>query len=557
MFCRVVGSSVWHMNSPVVEDRDVEETLDAVESLFAVRRSADAEMFVPAMHFADLHPTESVRAAREGRVVVRGRERAVRLGGEGTSSVAEFCPLELGAWIQMGSWSAKPYLADALDVRHRLPLIWRRVLAHEARVPLARLVAAKTRHLSREAVASAADALQSFGDHGPLDLPRVKAVLVLCNPTVAVELLAAFAAQRPGRPTSSCRSATTRRTARGESGRVRRRGSGPAEAPGPLEWMNAFARRVGFTPTHLPRWLTVRVLESDISAEPTTHASANITDSQPRFTFDWSRLLPSLTLNLHLAQEVLTREANGVVRWDGEGPVTRQFVHDHLRPLHSYVITPVIDLADQAPVDAYEIPTDTDGPCASGRRPAAHRSPHTSPTTDPGRWTSTTRRSTTRRYRPDRRSTGPHGWATTAPSAVHQPAQDPRTVDGAPTLQRGPALARPARAGLPRGPHRQPQSHPSREPSRHRDGIRPRHRLPTSRMNQGGVSGLDKLDPPQGSNTCSNSRYAPAHDPARRPARMAAGGPPAGSPRLGAHRGVLAAGHLPTGVSLLPGAAPP
>jgi hypothetical protein len=45
-----------------------------------------------------------------------------------------------------------------------------------------------------------------------------------------------------------------------------------------------------------------------------------------------------------------------VVRWEGEGPVTEQFVHDHLRPLHGYWIQPVIDIAGMAPVAAYEIP---------------------------------------------------------------------------------------------------------------------------------------------------------------------------------------------------------
>ena len=45
-----------------------------------------------------------------------------------------------------------------------------------------------------------------------------------------------------------------------------------------------------------------------------------------------------------------------MVRWEEGGPVTQQFVHDHLRPLHSYRIQPVIDLAGQAPADGYEIP---------------------------------------------------------------------------------------------------------------------------------------------------------------------------------------------------------
>jgi hypothetical protein len=45
-----------------------------------------------------------------------------------------------------------------------------------------------------------------------------------------------------------------------------------------------------------------------------------------------------------------------VVRWEGEGPVTLQYVREHLAPYHAFTITPVIDLAGQEPVDAYEIP---------------------------------------------------------------------------------------------------------------------------------------------------------------------------------------------------------
>ena len=59
---------------------------------------------------------------------------------------------------------------------------------------------------------------------------------------------------------------------------------------------------------------------------------------------------------LHLSVDDLTAGRDGVVRWEGEGPVTHAFVHEHLRPLHSYDLRPVVDLAHQAPVDAYEIP---------------------------------------------------------------------------------------------------------------------------------------------------------------------------------------------------------
>ncbi len=52
---------------------------------------------------------------------------------------------------------------------------------------------------------------------------------------------------------------------------------------------------------------------------------------KPGFVFDWSTLLPSLTMYLHLSAEDLAAGEGGVVRWEGEGPVTHQFVHDHLQ----------------------------------------------------------------------------------------------------------------------------------------------------------------------------------------------------------------------------------
>lgn len=180
-------------------------------------------------------------------------------------------------------------------------------------------------------VAFVTEALAAFGDTDPLEDRRVKAMLVLCNPTQAVELLAAYAALRAETvdvplepdpdPDPDPKEPEPEPDAEGDA----------------LARMDAFARRVGFEPTRLPSWLR----------EP---------DPAPRFAFDWSTLLPPLTLNLHLSVESLLRGDGGVVRWAGECPVTEQFVHDHLRPMHCYRIQPVIDLAAMAPVDGYEVP---------------------------------------------------------------------------------------------------------------------------------------------------------------------------------------------------------
>ena len=71
---------------------------------------------------------------------------------------------------------------------------------------------------------------------------------------------------------------------------------------------------------------------------------------------DWPRLLPRVDLFLHLAEETVQAaragSPDGVVRWEGEGPVTVQYVREQLAPYHAFTITPVVDLAGQEPVDS-------------------------------------------------------------------------------------------------------------------------------------------------------------------------------------------------------------
>ena len=146
--------------------------------------------------------------------------------------------------------------------------------------------------------------------------------------------------------------------------------------------MDAFARRVGFTPRRLPDLADTRRRGRPA---PTTGDRA-----RPRTRRSGSTgrgCCPPLTLYLHLSADDLATGQGGVVRWEGEGPVTHAFVHEHLRPLHRYVIKPVIDLAHQAPVDAYELPDrlrEAVRLLAAGRRvpvrrrsqPRARRRPH-------------------------------------------------------------------------------------------------------------------------------------------------------------------------------------
>ena len=78
-------------------------------------------------------------------------ERACIFGGDGTPEVAEHCVAEFGVLQQQGLWAGRLMIADALDLRHRLPELWRLVQAGSVRAWAARKVAQATRDLSYDA----------------------------------------------------------------------------------------------------------------------------------------------------------------------------------------------------------------------------------------------------------------------------------------------------------------------------------------------------------------------------------------------------------------------
>jgi hypothetical protein len=331
------------MAARVVEDLVGGEILDEVSRLHREREAAGARILVLANEWA----VQFGEGRFDLELMNRGGERFVRLGGEGTPKVAEFAPADLGARMQLSPYAAGQLIGDSLDLKHRHPLLWERVMRLEVRESYARHVARKTRELSIEqaryvddrvaesadgrlpwsrfedlvdasivaadpaaarareeaaakeqfakatrsnehgmrgfyvradfatiaridaTVAYVADALKAMGDEATLDERRVKALLVLANPTQAVELLRAYAAWR--------------------------RGEGGASVP------------------------------------------------------DESKLLPAVWLFVHLA-------GSEVARVEGMSPVTDDWVREHLGDRCRFRITGVMDPLGQTPVDSYEIP---------------------------------------------------------------------------------------------------------------------------------------------------------------------------------------------------------
>lgn len=259
-----------------------------------------------------------------------GRERARRFGGVGTPDVAEFCCAELGARLGITSWSASSLMADALDLVIRLPRLWRRVEALVLGAVAAsdpEAAAAREEEQARRQVASPtrstedgmrgfyvrapfhvvarldaiishlARILSDLGDTDPEDHRRVKAVLVLTDPRRAAELMTAYAAWRD-------------------------RPADPAEPD----------------------------CDTDEPASAATGEPAERTGERPGV--DWDALMPSVVLMLHV---YAGDEETGVARVEGHGPVTEAWLRRHLGPHARFTVRPVLDIAGQAPVGAYEI----------------------------------------------------------------------------------------------------------------------------------------------------------------------------------------------------------
>jgi hypothetical protein len=133
-----------------IEELDAEATLAAVEGWQAEQRDREARQFRAAARFADLHatPDPGPGGPALAGMALAGMERLVRMGGAGTPRAREFA--ELGAALGRSIYAGQQLIADALDVRHRLPVLWAGVLAGTVPVWLARRVASRTRELSVE-----------------------------------------------------------------------------------------------------------------------------------------------------------------------------------------------------------------------------------------------------------------------------------------------------------------------------------------------------------------------------------------------------------------------
>jgi len=349
---------------------DVDATLAFAADARALADRAETRLIEAAAHFADLHGV--LNGPADGSGSLPGMERLVQLGGEGTPAVAEFAPAELGAELQMSPAAAARLIGDALDLRHRLPRLWERVLAADVRPWIGRRTADTTRHLPLDVVA-AVDVRVAPWAHslswGRLDAIVQAAVIAADPQAAAVAADNASKAQgvwvnpsndhgikdiyiRTETPNAIWFDAAIQRVAdslhglgdRSDKDVRRARAVGVLAQPQrALDLFDQAAARFEDSTERDQPDPTAEALDKAATDERHHPVAAG---ADPR---------PHAILYVHVSQESFTRDSAGVARFEGVGPIT---VDQARRFLSSCDVTirPVIDLAGMPPVDSYEIP---------------------------------------------------------------------------------------------------------------------------------------------------------------------------------------------------------
>lgn len=355
-----------------------------IEQNHADLKAAECKMLQLACAWADAHYLDSGSAEYQPLI-----QRACAWGGEGTPEVSEYCAAELGALQGTGMAAARVLIADALDLRYRLPRLWERVLTGGVRAWQARRMAEQTRPLSWEACADVDHALSDLV--GMMPWPRFAKILAATIVEADPALAAARAERARGsQDVSSFDSedglktivakaaagdaiwflASVNRIAeilavRGDTdpiGTRRARAVGILARPAAALQLLIDHQDSATTqphPTNEPDQPDEpdQASEPDQPSEPDPEADdhRSLSTAVPA-AFDASAARPRVMLHFHLSEAAL-RSGHAVVRPEDGGPLTLDQVLEFLSRSGCQVrVQPVLDPTAVAPVDGYEVP---------------------------------------------------------------------------------------------------------------------------------------------------------------------------------------------------------
>ena len=336
-----------------VEDMSGSELLDHVDDLATTQRRCEVEILKAAVHHAVINNPDTLDPQL---TKLPGRERARRFGGVGTEAVAEFASAELGARLGVSPWSAHSLMADALDLVIRLPRLWARVEALEVKASYARYVARRTRDLTLEQAAHVDERVAESAD-GRIPWSRFEEL-----GAAAIVAAARWSAMRREDEAAKRQFANpTRSTEDGMRGFfIRAPFAVIARFDATVQHVADVLAARGDTDDNDRRRVKAILILANPAAAVQLLASAAGADPEPAaddgVDVDWSKLLPAVTILVHMYRGTADAPSEGVARIEGVGPISDAYLSRHLCRAASVTVVPVFDIEGQAPVDSYEIP---------------------------------------------------------------------------------------------------------------------------------------------------------------------------------------------------------
>jgi hypothetical protein len=348
------------MNPP--EILDATAVLAAAESTVRERRQAQVDDLLLVLAWADLHGHDPQQTP--GAVPARfGGDQLVEGGGDGTPWVQDLCLGELAIARQAHVLSTRAVMADALDLRHRLPLTWAKVQQLACETWVACKVASMSRGLDRRRVAVVDAAVAAAVACAPGRVLRIAEAKIIEADTAAhAERVAEQRRQRGVMLTPADEHGLRVLIARLET----------ADAV----WVDATIDRIAdllaadddLRATHHPDLPAdvgkdeLRAVALGWLARPHDLAEllglldgTDTADTEDASGAERKRRRPGAVLHVHLHQAAIDAGV-GVARVEELGPllldqVTRLLAHTNV------TLRPVLDLAAAVAVDAYEHPT--------------------------------------------------------------------------------------------------------------------------------------------------------------------------------------------------------
>ena len=319
------------MVGTAISEMGEDEVLAAAEGCADAIREAEARLLRLAYQWAVLHNPDRLDPEQ---ATSPGRERPRMLGGAGTPEVTEFAAAELGVRIGRSPYAAAALIGDALDLHYRLPQLWARVGTGEVRASYARHVCVKTRDLTATEAAFVDAEVAEYAD-GRLPWTRfetlVEAKVAQADPARTRDL------------EEQASKATFAKKLRGAA-----HGMATFMVRADTATIDQLDAAVTTREKQLAQFMpdadqdTRRVRAVLLMANPGADPGSDVRD-----------LHPQVTLYLHA---YAGPDHSGVARLEGHGPVTEAWISRVLGPRCRFRVTPVLDLAGQAPVDAYELP---------------------------------------------------------------------------------------------------------------------------------------------------------------------------------------------------------